>query len=96
MSAFAPIDDALAHWASRNSFHISTACKDCEVRSFEVATNFGSVQVWLEARTDGGFDAVGCNNRLRDVRRLERVTVEQGDVDTALDRLLGVVRSWQW
>ena len=96
MTLYTPIDDALRQWAGRNGIHIATEYKDCEVRSFELATQFGSVQIGIEPRSHGGFDAVGCNNRLGEARRLERVNIQQPDVGPALDELLASVRRWKW
>ncbi len=59
MSSFAPIGETLHKWSVENRVHIATEYKDCEVRSFEVATQFGSVQVWVDPQADGRFEVLG-------------------------------------
>jgi len=67
-----------------------------DVRSFELATRFGSVQVWIDPQADGRYDAVACNNRTNAARRLNRVEIEGTAVGPALDRLLAIVKHWEW
>ena len=94
--SFAPIDEDLRRWASNNGFHVSTEYKGYDVRSFELATRFGSVQVWIEPQPDGSYDAVACNNRAATARRLNRVKIEGTAVSPALDGLLALIKHWEW
>jgi len=70
--------------------------KGYDVRSFELATRFGSVQVWIEPQPDGSYDAVACNNRIDAARRLNRLAIEGTAVGPALDRLLALIKAWEW
>ena len=96
MSSFASIDEALRRWAVENKLYVATEYKECEERSFELATRFGSVQVWIEPGASGIFEVVGCNNRTGAARRLERVAIAGAGVGPALDHILAFVRKWEW
>lgn len=96
MSSYAPIDGDLRTWAAEKTFHLATEYKDCEVRSFEVATRFGSVQIWVEPQLNGGFEVVACNNWPGSARRLERVPVLDAKIVPALDDLLRRIHVWNW
>jgi hypothetical protein len=95
MSPYASIDEGLERWAARHNYAIATEYKDCDVRTFFMATKSGAVQVWVEPKSDGRFDVVACNNRPGSARRIDRVGVIGTEVDSALDELMALVECWK-